>query len=115
MPAPGWAVTMRAMTTIAVVAPLKYGAQAEARELIAAGPPFDPERTPLVRHEVFLTGDEAVFVFEGPDARRAVEQLIGEASVWKAAVAWRRLLGGRPRIAERAFLWERDQRLAATA
>lgn len=107
--------TMRGMSTIAVVAPLKYGAQAEARALIAAGPPFDPDRTPLVRHEVFLTGDEVVFVFEGPDARRAVEQLIGEASVWKAAIAWRRLLAGRPRIAEHAYRWVREPSLSASA
>jgi hypothetical protein len=95
------------MTTVAVVAPLKYGSQAEARRLIESGPPFDPERSPLVRHEVFLTGDEAIFVFEGPNARDAVEQLLGEASVWKAAVAWRRCLAGRPRVAEHAYEWLR--------
>jgi hypothetical protein len=99
---------MGGMSTIAVIAPLKYGVQAEARGLIAAGPPFDPESTPLVRHEVFLTGDEVVFVFEGPDARLAVDQLIGESSIWKAAMAWRKVLAGRPRIAEHAFEWRRD-------
>lgn len=99
---------MRGMSTIAVIAPLKYGTQAEARGLIAAGPPFDPESTPLVRHEVFLTGDEVVFVFEGPDARLAVDQLIGESSIWRAAMAWRKCLAGRPRIAEHAFEWRRD-------
>ncbi len=99
---------MGGMSTIAVVAPLKYGVQAEARGLIAAGPPFDPERTPLVRHEVFLTADEVVFVFEGPDARLAVDQLIGESSIWRAAMAWRKCLAGRPRIAEHAFEWRRD-------
>ena len=99
---------MGGMSTIAVIAPLKYGVQAEARGLIAAGPPFDPESTPLVRHEVFLTGDEVVFVFEGPDARLAVDQLIGESSIWRAAMAWRKVLAGRPRIAEHAFEWRRD-------
>lgn len=98
---------LRAMSTIAVVAPLKYGAQAEARALIEAGPPFDPARTSLDRHEVFLTGDEAVFVFEGANARAAVEQLVGESSVWKAALAWRRCLAGRPRIAEDVYEWRR--------
>jgi hypothetical protein len=102
------AATMLRVTTIAVIAPLKYGVQAEARGLIASGPPFDPERTPLVRHEVFLTGDEVVFVFEGPNARLAVEQLIGESSIWQAALAWRRCLAGRPRIAEHAYEWRRD-------
>ena len=95
------------MTTIAVVAPLKYGAQAEARALIAAGPPFDPARTPLDRHQVFVTGDEAVFLFEGANARAAVEDLVGEATVWRAALAWRRCLAGRPRIAEGLYDWRR--------
>jgi hypothetical protein len=96
------------MSRIAVVAPLKYGAQVEARALIAAGPPFDPALTPLDVHAVYLTGDEAVFVFEGPDARAVVEHLVNEASVWKAALAWRRCLAGRPRIAEDVYGWSRD-------
>ena len=97
-----------AMTTIAVIAPLKYGAQAEARALIAAGPPFDPELTPLDRHQVFVTGNEAVFLFEGTHARAAVEELVGEAAVWRAALAWRHCLAGRPRIAEGLFDWRRE-------
>ena len=37
-----------------------------------------------------------------------VDQLIGESSIWKAAMAWRKVLAGRPRIAEHAFEWHRD-------
>lgn len=98
---------MRSMSTIAVVAPLKYGAQAEARALISSGPPFDPAQTPLDRHSVYLSADEVVFVFEGPNASAAVEQLVGESSVWKAALAWRRCLAGRPRIAQDVYGWQR--------
>lgn len=95
------------MSSIAVVAPIRYGSYAEARRLIDQGPPFDPERTPLDRHQIFLTGNEAVFVFEGANARAAVEELVGELSVWKAAIAWRRCLAGRPRIADDVYVWRR--------
>jgi hypothetical protein len=96
------------MSTIVVVAPLKYGAYAEAKALVDTGPPFDPERTPLVRHDVYLTGNEAVFLFEGAEARLAVQDLIGDASIWASALAWRRLLAGRPRVAELAYAWSRE-------
>jgi hypothetical protein len=96
------------MSTIVVVAPLKYGSYAAAKALLDTGPPFDPNRTPLVRHDVHLTGDEAVFLFEGPDARLAVQDLIGDATIWASALAWRRLLAGRPRVAEPAYAWSRE-------
>ena len=95
------------MSWVVVVAPLREGARDTARLLVAGGPPFDPERTPLVRHHVYLTDKEAVFTFEGPDARAAVEGLVGESNVWKAAAAWRECLAGRPRIAEEVFAWDR--------
>jgi len=34
-------------------------------------------------------------------------QLLGESPIWKAALAWRRCLAGRPRIAEHAYEWRR--------
>ena len=53
------------MTTLVVVAPLREGAQERARELLAEGPPFDPEETVFDRHEVFLGEREVVFLFAG--------------------------------------------------
>lgn len=82
------------MSTIAVVAPIRYGMYAELRRLIEPGTIPDP------RHRVFLTDAEAVFVFEGADARTAAEELFGEAAVTGAAVALRRCFAGRPRIAD---------------
>jgi hypothetical protein len=93
------------MTCVVVVAPLKEGAQEAARLLIQGGPPFDPAETSLVRHHVYLTEREVVFVFEGPDAKTAVEALVGDPGVWKAATAWRDCLAGRPRIADEVFAW----------
>jgi hypothetical protein len=46
-----------------------------------------------------------VFVFEGDGARRAVEQLLGDARVWKAAAAWKEVIAVRPRLAENVFTW----------
>jgi hypothetical protein len=91
-----------------VVVPLKEGAREEARSLLAGGPPFDPGTTPLERHEVFLTDREVVFVFAGPKAKEAVQSLTSEPSMWRAAAAWRGVLGGRPRMAEHVFDWTRS-------
>ncbi len=95
------------MSRIVVVAALREGTRDTARLLIESGPPFDPETTPLLRHDVYLTDHEVVFVFEGPEAKRAVERLVGDPGVLRAAAAWRECLDGRPRIAEPAFAWAR--------
>ncbi len=96
------------MSRVAVVVPLRPGAFERAEALLEAGPPFRLEDTPLTGHCVHLTEHEAVFVFEGPDARAIVEHIVGEAEVWHAASAWRELLDGRPRVAETAFSWRRE-------
>ena len=51
---------------LAVVLPLVEGKREQVRALLAHGPPFDPESVGLLRHQVFLGDDEAVFVFEAP-------------------------------------------------
>jgi hypothetical protein len=96
------------MSWVVVVAPLREGARETARLLIESGPPFSPEGTSLTRHHVYLTDRDVVFTFEGPDARAAVEKLVGDPGVWKAATAWRECLAGRPRIAEEIFAWDRS-------
>ncbi len=95
------------MKRIIVVAPLKEGARETARLLLEDGPPFDPSGTRLTGHHVHLTDTEVIFAFEGPEVRGIVESLIGEASVLRAATAWRECLAGRPRIAEEIYRWER--------
>jgi hypothetical protein len=95
------------MSRIAVVVPLRPGSRESARQLIQAGPPFQIDDTPLLQHCVYLTDHEAVFVFEGPNAREAVEHVLGEADVWQAATAWRAILASKPRLAETVFTWQR--------
>jgi hypothetical protein len=92
----------------ALVIPLKQEAHTAVRALLEAGPPFDPEQTTgLDRHEVFLTSQEAVFVFESQLGVEALEPLLAEPELWKAATAWRDHLAGPPRLAEDVFSWTR--------
>ena len=53
------------MQRIAVIARLKPNAEKRATELIETGPPFDPDKLGFDRHSVYLSGNQAVFVFEG--------------------------------------------------
>lgn len=95
-----------AMSRAVVVLPLREGASEQAAQLLRSGPPFDPEEVGLERHHVFLTDQEAVFVFEAGDLE-AAERLIGGESFWKAAAAWKELVAGPPRLAEDEYTWVR--------
>jgi hypothetical protein len=89
---------------LAFVIPLKHGAKPKAESLLAQGPPFDPADLGLESHEVFLTEQEAVFVFEGVPSvllNRSAE----DETIWTAAEAWEPLVEGSVRFAERAFAW----------
>jgi hypothetical protein len=91
-----------------VIVPLRKGAAARARELIAAGPPFDPATVGLSRHDVFVSEREAIFILEGPRISETVERLLGDVSLWRRVEAWRSCLGDRPRLAEHAYGWTND-------
>jgi hypothetical protein len=93
-----------------VVVPLKEGVEEEARRLAAQGPPFDPAETPLVRHQVLLTPNEAIFVFEA-ESEQALEALLGGLDLWAAAAAWHGIVDGTPRLAEVLYAWERPTQL----
>jgi hypothetical protein len=92
---------------IAVIIPLREGTTEIARELLDAGPPFSPHALDLDAHHVFLTSDEAVFVFESARGAAALDPLFADPTLWRRAVEWGELLAGPPRIAEDAFSWER--------
>ena len=99
------------MDQLAIVARLKSGAEARAAELIAEGPPFEPDATGLERHAVYLSAGEVVFVFEGREVEWIVEQLVDDPLQWLAAEAldeWRPLVEGEPRIARPAYAWARE-------
>jgi hypothetical protein len=96
-----------ARARVAVVVPIRRGTAALARRLVEEGPPFDIEAVGLERHHVFLSEREVIFVFEGDQAATAVDALVRSAGVLKAAVRWRGILAGQPRLAEERFGWTR--------
>ena len=106
------------MDRVAIVARLKKGAAARASELIAEGPPFDPAEAGMVRHSVYLSADEVVFVFEGHQVEWAVDDLIDgpfHSRIWRALARWRQIVDGSPRIARQRFGWELDDAEPAAA
>jgi hypothetical protein len=96
-----------ARARVAVVVPIKRGTAEAARQLVEEGPPFEIEDLGLERHHVFVSEREVVFFFEGKNAAPAVNALMRSPDLLKAAVRWRGLLAGRPRIAEERFGWSR--------
>jgi len=93
------------MSRLVVVAPLKAGTEARARELLDEGPPFDLEGSAFDAHEAFVTPQEVVFVFEGNET---LSLTADDPAIMRAAKAWADCLDGRPRIARSAFSWKRD-------
>ncbi|HKI91920.1 MAG TPA: hypothetical protein VJ986_06440 [Gaiellaceae bacterium] len=93
---------------IAVIVPLKPQAVDAARALIAEGPPFDLADKSLERHEVFIAGNQAIFVFSGADACESIRRILRDATVWSAADRWEDLLAGPPRLAEASFAWAQN-------
>jgi hypothetical protein len=95
------------LTSLVVVVPLKPGSMGKARELLAAGPPFDLEQSAFSRHAVHLTEREVIFVFEGEGDSATLALGAEEPELLQAASAWKELFAERPRIARLAFAWER--------
>jgi hypothetical protein len=96
-----------ARACVAVVVPIRRGRGEEARRLVEEGPPFEVEQLGIERHHVFVSEREVVFFFEGETAAGAVDALSRSPDVLKAAVRWRGILAGRPRLAEERFGWTR--------
>jgi len=86
---------------------LKPGCRPAALELLRRGPPFEPGQTRLIEHDVYVLGDEVLFVF----VTAGGEELSGLAApdFWVAAAAWRPLMAGGIRLAESAYLWTRER------
>jgi hypothetical protein len=91
----------------AVVVPIEPGSYERARALIERGPPFDPERIGLDRHQVFLSASEVVLIFESRVGQQALEALLSDPGVLAGASAWSDVVAGPPRIAESVYAWSR--------
>jgi hypothetical protein len=100
------------MERVAIIARLEEGSEQRAVELVAAGPPFDLTDTGIVRHSVYISPSEVVFVFEGHEVEWIVDQLIDEPFHYELQHAldqWREIVDGRPRVARERFGWQLDQ------
>lgn len=96
------------MEQLALIARLKSGAEPQAAELIAQGPPFDISESGLKQHMVFLSADEVVFVFVAHEVEWIVDALVDEPFHWGLLGAmdeWRPLVEDHPRIARCLFSW----------
>jgi hypothetical protein len=99
------------MERVAIIARLKEGSEQRAAELVGAGPPFDLTDTGIVRHSIYISAREAVFVFEGHEVEWIVDQLIDEPfryELHRALEQWREIVDGEPRVARERFGWQLD-------
>jgi hypothetical protein len=94
------------MQRIVVIAKLKPDSHVAAAEILRAGPPYDPGDIGLVRHGVYLSASEAVFVFEGPEVEQQLSGLLNDPATAAAFSVWAPLLEGTPSAAHELFYWE---------
>jgi nucleotide-binding universal stress UspA family protein len=97
------------MERLAVTARLKGGSEARARDLIAAGPPFDLARAGLNQHGVFLGNDLVVFVFEGEGVAQRLSHVLTDRLNTASFSAWAPLLAEQPRLAHEAYYWHQKE------
>ena len=103
------------MSRLVLVARLRPGAQAKAAALLENGPPFNPVSVGLAGHFAFLSSEEVVFVFEGPEVEWTVDDLVNHPIAAAALEPWRKLGDGLPRVAEELFVWESRQEAATSS
>lgn len=89
---------------VAVVVPIRKSKLDKVRNLLEEGPPFEPERVGLGRHQVFLTDHEAIFLFEAASGF-SLSRLLTDRGVWSSAAAWRDCVAGAPRVAKPFYSW----------
>jgi nucleotide-binding universal stress UspA family protein len=93
------------MQRIAVTVRLRAAAEAEARKLIEAGPPFDLGDAGFEQHSVFAGSDLVVFVFEGDDVERHLAKLLNDRVRSAGLGAWAPVLAESPRVAHETYYW----------
>ena len=91
---------------VAVVAKLLPGSREQATQILAEGAPYGLELAGFRRHSVFLTGQAAIFFFEGPRIEGLVRDLVDDPTRSAAFSVWGPLLDGTPALAQEEFYWE---------
>jgi hypothetical protein len=85
---------------------MKRGTRSRAKRLLAKGLPFDPEAAGLESHEILVSDEEVVFVFEA-SGQHLRDRLVAGASAWTAGGAWKDLVVAAPRFAETVYVSRR--------
>jgi hypothetical protein len=99
------------MERLAIIARLKEGSAQRAAELVGAGPPFDLANAGIVRHSIYISAAEAIFVFEGHQVEWIIDELIDDPfhpELQRALDQWREIVDGQPRVARERFRWQLD-------
>jgi hypothetical protein len=99
----------QAMKQVLVVFHLHEGTELEAARLAAAEPPFDPEDAGFERLAVYVTGRDAIFVFEGEEPDWSEDDLVDDflrPALRDRLDEWRKLADVRTWPAHPIFLWE---------
>jgi hypothetical protein len=91
---------------LAVVARLRPGSADRARQILAAGAPYELGESGFLRHSVFLAEETVVFVFEAPGIERLVRELVDDPTSSATFSVWGPLLEGMPVLAREEFYWE---------
>ena len=97
-----------------VAAHVKRGESGAAEQLLAAGPPFDPDEAGLSAHEAYVGEDHVYLVFEGKDARNKAFNLARkhmlEVTRWQNIItdfpAW---VEDIPPSARRVYSWRAER------
>ncbi len=90
---------------LAIVLPLDLGKRDVARAYLDEGPPFDLRAAGVDAHEVFLTDEEAIFVFGVPDGPATLERILADEDFWTVVSSWEHIAAGPPRLASVAYDW----------
>ena len=76
------------------------------------GHPSSSADAGIVRHSVYISPSEAVFVFEGHQVEWIVDELVDEPfqyELQRALEQWREIVDGQPRVARERFGWQLDE------
>ena len=97
-----------ALTRVVVRVPVDAARVEQVRALVRRGPPYDLDGVPGVeRHEVYVTGCDVMFLFEGADPGFAVERVMRDARVWSALERWDDYVTGQPSVVDPDYTWAR--------
>lgn len=96
----------RGMERVAVTVRLKKGSEQRARQLIAAGPPFDPSAAGLAEHSVYVGSNNVVFVFEGDGVEQSLSRVLNDRLSSAPFGAWAPLLAEPPQLAHQVYHWD---------